>query len=80
MPDPLTPPSSPLATVDPNSLDSIWAKDPNLMTPDEVARIVDRLQQTRLQFLNNPEAVKKQRSKKTSIADAQINSLDDLGL
>lgn len=73
-------PSSPLATVDPNSLDFIWAKDPNLMTQQDVERVVDKLQADRVKFLQNPEAVKKQRGKKVSIADTTISSIDDLGL
>jgi hypothetical protein len=79
MSEPSTP-SSPLATVDPNSLDSIWAKDPNLMTQQDVERVVDELQAKRTTFLNNPEAVKKQRGKRVSVDDAKIGSIEDLGL
>lgn len=72
--------NSPLSTVDPASLDLAWSKDPNLMVVADVELVVDKLQRDRLTFLANPEAVKKQRSKKTSAADANVNSIEDLGL
>jgi hypothetical protein len=52
-----TPPnsSSPLSQVDPQSLDLYFAKQPEFLTDEEVAIIVERLEQDRLKFMANPD-------------------------
>jgi len=49
-------PSSPLSQVDPKSLDLYFATDPNELTDEQVAIVVERLEADRMKFMAAPEA------------------------
>jgi hypothetical protein len=43
--------------VDPKSLDFLFAKDPTELTDEDIERIVERLENDRMKFMQNPDAV-----------------------
>lgn len=65
---------SPLTEVNPNSLESIFNKDPETLTEDDIRKIVEELRADRERFLSAPRSNGKKKEAAANI------SLEDLGL